>query len=609
MTPRGLAVLFVLAVGLFAACPAIGQAGQTPGSDVSVEVSLDRDTIGMDETALLTVQISGPAQNLPQPNIPNFARFELYSQGRSSSISINNGKVSSSVTYRYMLVPSKAGTYPLNGIDLVYNNHRYKGNTVELTVLDKGTATPPELEQKATGSGGSSRDYFMEAVVDKAKPYVNEQVTLTLKFYIAVQYYGSPELVEPTTTGFWKELLGNKAPYRQKIGNRIYRVIERKYALFPTQTGELTIGQAAIRVTVADRNTRQRNPFGMFNEFFNSGKEETIRSKPVTINVQSLPERGRPDDFTGSIGAFQISAKADKRQVEVNQPVTVTIRISGTGNIKSAAEPPIPELNDFRVYLASSNESTSKIQDRLGGTKTYEQVFIPKRPGDLQIPALSYNYFDPVKNKYQKISTRPISISVIKPEGYAGPTDLPYTGPNVVVGSEAKDIRYIKSKLGDTSPVGRIVLLSPLYLVVNSLPVLLLAGTVVVRKRREKLAANVGYARSLQAGKKARKRLARARSVAKVDQGETFYAELHMALTAYIADKLNVSPYGLTTDRIKELLTDRAADETLVADTVGVLQKCDFARFAPASITQEDIDSALKTGEDVMVKLEGVRFA
>jgi len=592
----------LLALGSFAPLWAASQ-------EFSVKVSLDRDTIGLDEQAVMTVIIAGESQNLPQPDIPSLTRFEVYSQGRSSNVSIVNGQVSSSVNYRYLLIPSKAGTYPIQGIAVVYNNQRYKGNTVELTVLDKGTATPPALEEQATDSGGSGRDYFMEAVVDKTDPFVNEQVTLTLKFYIAVQFFGSPELIEPPTTGFWNEVLGNKAPYRQRIGDRTYRVIERKYALFPTQTGELTVGQAAIRATVADRDRSRRDPFGTFNSFFDTGKEITVRSKPVSIKVRPLPKQGRPQDFTGTIGDFRITASADRREVEVNQPVTVTIAVSGSGNIKAAAEPPVPDLDDFRIYLASSTENISKLQDRLGGTKTYEQVFIPNRPGRLEIPAISYSYFDPDRKKYQVATTRPIGINVTKPEGYAGPTDLPYAGPGVVIGSGARDIRYIKNDLTGTSQVGRLVLMTPLYLVVNGLPVLLLAGAVLVRRRRDKLAANVGYARSSQAGKKARKRLAKARSLATVDQGEAFFAELHLTLTAYIADKLNISPYGLTTDRIRDELTGRSADEALITDTVGLLQRCDFARFAPASITLEEIERSLKDGEDVMIRLEGVRFA
>ena len=126
------------------------------------------------------------------------------------------------------------------------NNKRYVGNAVNLTVLSKGSATSPELTDKARGDHGLARDYFLEAVVDNQNPYVNEQVTLTLRLYTAVQHYGSPTLGEPSTTGFWKEVIGNRAPYNQRINNRTYKVIERKYALFPTQTGALTIGRATI---------------------------------------------------------------------------------------------------------------------------------------------------------------------------------------------------------------------------------------------------------------------------------------------------------------------------------------------------------------------------
>ncbi len=599
-------VFFVLAAVMLVSQPS---AGQAPADEVSIAVSLNRDTIGLDEQALLTVQIAGPTQNLPKPDLPPMVRFEVYSQGQSSNISIVNGQVSSTVTYRYLLVPTKAGTYPISNISVVYNNRRYKGETVELTVLDKGTATTPELEDQATGTSGAGRDYFLEAVVDNENPYVNEQVTLTLKFYIAVQHYGSPELIEPSTTGFWNELLGNKAPYRQKINGRIYKAIERKYALFPTQTGELTIGQAAIRVTVADRNRRTRDPFGAFSDFFSSGKEVTVRSKPVTINVKPLPTAGRPKDFTGAIGRYSITARADKQRVDVNQPVTVTIRISGTGNIKAAAEPPIPELDDFRIYESSSSENVTRSNDQLSGTKTYEEVFIPRRPGQLTIPAIEYSYFDPKQGRYLTTSTHPIPITALKPEGYTGTTDLPYAGSEMVVGSSARDIRFIKNNVGDTVPQGGVILFSPVYLIVNGLPLVVLLGMIVVRVRRERLQANVGYARSIQAGKKARKRLATARSLATIEQGSDFYAELHLTLTSYIADKLNVSPYGLTTDSIKELLESRGAGEDLVANINEILQECDFARFAPASITQDDIDAALKKVEDIMIRLEAVRFA
>jgi hypothetical protein len=603
-TPRrgSAALALVLAVLL---APGIA----TAADDVTVTVSLDRTTIGLDEQAVLEVDVSGTAQDLPEPQMPTLSVFEVYPQGRSSNISIVNGQVSASVTYRYVLLPSKAGTFAIGPIAVVYNNKRYKGNDVQLTVVQGATSRQQGTQQpQAVERGSDTRDYFLEADVDNKNPFVNEQVTFTLKFYIGVQYYGSPELTEPATTGFWTEVLGNKAAYYQVINNRKFRVIERSYALFPTQTGELTIGRAQITATVASRRN-SRDPFaGMFGDFFERGEQITVRSQPVIVRARPLPEAGRPDGFSGTIGDFSISADADKNQVEVNQPVTLTVKIAGSGNIKSVAEPVIPPLDDFRVYKASSNENISRLEDKLGGSKVFEEVFIPKRPGELEIPSLSYSFFDPKSGKYKQLATRPIKVRVTKGEGYIASPDVPYSGPDLTISSEARDIRYIKSDIGDKVRSGRLVLTTPMYLLVNGLPVIILASLYVVRRRREKLAGNVGLARSRAAAGRARKRLAKARSLARMETSGEFYAEVSLALLSYIADKLNISPHGLTADKVTERLVEKAAGEDLVKLITDMIRKCDFARFAPSTLTQKNLDDTLAEAEDVMVRLEGVRF-
>ena len=578
-------------------------AAAAQADQVTIQVSLDRDTIGMDEQALLQVTVSGSVQNLPAPRLPTLPMFEVYSRGRSSNISITNGVVSASVNYRYLIIPQKPGTFVIDNISVVYNNRRYKGNRVELTVLDRGSATPKQLEEKARDTSGGLRDYFLEAVVDKKQPYVHEQVTLTLKFYTAVRYYGSPELVEPTTTGFWTEVLGNKAPYYQKINGRNYKVIERKYALFPTRTGELTIGRAVITATVATR--RRRDPFNsFFDDFFGAGREVTIRSEPVTVTVRPLPAEGRPDNFTGTVGRFSISAAVNKTTVEVNQPVSLTVKIEGVGNIKSVAEPIIPPLDDFRVYRESSHEQITKIDDRLGGTKTFEEVFIPRRPGKLTIPALEFNFFDPSTRRYRVLRTQPITLTVTMPEGYAGAPDVPYTRPELSISPRAQEIRYIKTELRDLRPAGSLILTSPLYVAVNTVPVLLLAGLVLVRVRRERLAADAALARSRGASRQARKRLGKARGMASTENTEAFFAEIAHAVTSFIADKYNVSPHGLTSDRLRELLQSHGVETTMVDRVCDLLQRADFARFAPASVTADDIERALQDAEQVIVGLE-----
>jgi hypothetical protein len=577
-------------------------------NDIDISVSLDRESVGLGEQAVLQIEISGPTQDLPSPTMPPLDKFEVYSQGRSSNISIVNGQVSSSVTYRYILIPQAAGSYPIAGISLSYNGKTYSGNAVTLTVSGTSGSTPNRLQQHAATPDGQGRDYFLEASVDEHNPYVGQQTTLTLKFFIAVQFYGSPSLDEPATTGFWTEVLGNKTPYFQKINNRTYKVIERKYALFPSQTGPLTIGRATLTATVAVRS-RNNDPFGMFGDFFGQGQQVQIRSEPLRVIAKPLPDAGKPADFSGTVGRYSISARPSKLEVEANQPVTVSIRIEGTGNVKSVAEPKIPDLPDFRVYKASSNEQIAKAGDEVSGSKIIEEVFIPRRPGQLEIPSLSLNFFNPSKNAYQTIRTSPIKLTVTKPEGYAASSDMPVAPSGMTIGSRAQDIRFIKQDVGRLQPIGTLLIKNPSYIFVNTLPVALLAGVMVVRLRREKMAANVGWARQRTAGKQGRKRLARARSMATVDRSNQFYAELSLAFTSYIADKLNISPHGLTTDAISQLLQDKSVDTTLTAEIIGLLRQCDFARFASASVSAEGMSTALKSAEDLMTRIEGVKLA
>jgi hypothetical protein len=581
-------VKYIIIISIFIASSLMA----VPSDELAIEVKLDRDSIGLDEQAILTVIVSGANQNLPAPRLPTLIKFEVYSQGRSSSLSIVNGQINSKVTYRYILVPKSAGVFPIDQVATVYKNRRYKGNRVELTVLNKGSATSAILEAK----------------VDKKNPYVNEQVTLTMKFYLAVQNYGALDLSEPTMTGFWTEKIGNKAPYFQKINNRNYKIYEIKYALFPTQTGELDIGSAIIRATVASRNRRQ-NVDDLFGSFFGTGEDVTIRSNTIKINVKSLPSKGKPDNFTGTIGSFEINSKVSKREVEVNQPVSVTITVSGTGNIKSIAEPILPESNEkFRIYKASSNENISILNDKVSGTKIFEEVFIPKNPGEIEIPSIKYNFFNPRTGKYREIATRPIKISAIKPEGYVASPDIPYSSPDLTISSEARDIRYIKNSIGKTKSIGDIIIANPLYLIANGVPVLVFIGMVFVRVRREKISGDIGYARSRIAIKEAKKRLAKAKSIANKSTAGEFYLEIYSAMTSYIADKLNISPHGLTTDKIKNLLEENNADAGLTDQVINVLQKSDYARFGLAMITQDNIDDSLSEAEEIMVKVYEIKF-
>jgi oxygen tolerance protein BatD len=578
--------------------------------DYSITMTVSPDKLGLYDQATLVIEVSGPQQNLPKPNMPNLSMFESYSQGTSTNISIMNGQVMASLRYQYLLQPKRKGVFVIKPATLVVDRKRYLSNEVTLTVIDQGQATSQQAQAESKTSGGKRRDIFLTAEVDKKKPYVNEQVTLRIKFYHTVRLYTQPEYASPQTTDFWADMLEPQKTYYETVDGKQYRVIEINSALFPTRSGKLTIGEAEVKASVPVSRRQRNDPFSAFNNFFDRGVPKTVKSKPLTIEVLPLPEEAKPSGFTGTVGKFTLRATHDKTSVEVNEPVTVTYKISGTGNIKTIAEPQIGELDDFRVYRASSSEKISKLNDILGGTKIFEEVFIPRRSGKLTIPAVSLDFFDPKTKKYQTLSTKPIILNISQAEideDYVSTTPFGSVSGRVI-DPNAKGIRYIKTSSGILEKEKPILLKTPFYLALNGVPVLLLLIVIIAGRFRDKLATDVGYARSRIARKMARKRLTAAKKLAGSGKADAFYAEIRQAIFSYIADKMNISSHGLTGDSLIDILKDAGVGDDDIERTREILRQADFAQYSSANLPPEKTSEALIEAEKLLVTLEGARF-
>jgi len=580
--------------------------------EFSVAMSLSRDVISIDDHVYLTITISGPSQNLPKPELPNLSLFDTYSQGTSTNISIVNGRVESSLTYNYVLQPRQEGTFIIKPAAIAYNQKRYESNEVTLKVVGSGDKTSPGTTQPpaTTTVTGDTKELFLTAEVNKKTAYVNEQITLTVKFFYSSKLYSQPDYTAPQTTDFWSEVIEPQKTYTQVINGRRYGVVEINTALFPTRSGDLTIGPAMVTATIPSRRqARQNDPFSMFDDFFAQGENVTVRSRSVDVKVLPLPSENKPANFSGTVGDYKISATPDKTTVDVNQPVTITYKFSGTGNIKTVAEPAIGDLKDFRVYRASSSEKVSKLDGIVGGTKIFEEVYMPKRAGKLTIPPVEFNYFDPRTRKYNVLTTRPVELTVQAASG-GDIAEIPLRRvAGRVVDPNAKDIRFIKTDYGDLVKKKSLILFRPSYLIVNIIPALVLAVVWMSSLRREKLASDIGYARARRAKKMAKKRLTEASRLSQSQQPAKFYAEIRSAIFSYVADKLNVSSYGMTSDKLLDIIGNAGADEELMRSATGLLRTADFAQYSSAEVTREQIAESLNTAERIMVRLEEMKIA
>jgi hypothetical protein len=579
--------------------------------NISFNASVDKAEVALDEQITLTVSVSGDVKSIPQPELPPLDGFTVYSAGRSHNFSYTNGRLSSSMIFNYVLLPRKPGKFTIGPARIELGGKTYQTTPIEITVASGGKTQPapepPDNEKQKVKPKLKGKDLFIETVVNKKKAYVNEQITLTFRFYQGVRLFHNPQYTPPSLTGFWSEDLPPKKQYYQVINGRQYFVQELKTALFPTSTGKLTIGPAELKCTAEDLDRfPTRDPFAMFDRdllsLFRQGKPQILKSKPIPIEVLPVPEIGKPEGFNGTVGNYKLKVSVDKTEVEMGQPITLKAKISGVGNIKSVGKPNIQELPDFRTYSSGSSENVSKEDYRVQGVKTYEEVLIPRKAGKYTIPPVEFSFFDPKTKNYETLKSEPVLLTVL-PSSQASPTEIAQLSKQEI-GRAVKDIRYIKLSTSEFEDQGDPLYKKPVFLLLQLIPLLAFAISWRYQKAREKLNSDIGYARQRRAHKSAKKRLKGANKLISAERSKEFYSEVARALLQYVGDKLNLPAYGLTKDQIEFELSERGFKKEKIDNLVRFLDYCDFARFAPGSSTEEEMKRFLDQAERAIVYLE-----
>ena len=581
--------------------------------DVTVTARVDRNRISQEESLQYTVEISGDVSSLPDVALPKLADFEVYSTGTSQSFTWVNGKSLNSKKYVFRMTPKRAGKLEIPAFSLQIDGNSYMTQAQYVQVNPGGAGqarnTDPNQgrRQAQTQQSGPARDdLFIRTQVDKDTVYVNEQITLSFKFFQGIELLQNTDYVPPQKTGFWVEDLGPQKSSYQTVNGRDYRLTEIKSGLFPTAPGVQSIGPASLTCLVQDR-PRNRDPFSIFNNFGVFGETRSVKltSDPIEVVALPLPTQGKPIDFGGAVGQFTMTATVDKTNVPVNEPITMTVKISGVGNIKTVGMPTILDMPDFRTYQAGDTENIERVNYILGGSKIYEQVFIPKRAGTYAIPGLSFSYFDPKARSYKTVTTEPIRIEASPSQDrFASQVQNLQTNR---IDLAAKDIRYLKSEVGNLNTRrSQPLAMSPFFLALYLLPLVGYAAVMQQQRRKQRLETDHGFRRLKQARKMAEGRLARAKSSLIASDADAFYTETNRSLIEYFADRYNLPAFGLTADSIKSFAAGKQSDQ-LVTKMLELLQQCDFGRFAPGGSDSSQMQKLLDEARQLIIDLEKTR--
>lgn len=400
--------------------------------DVSFSASVDRTEITRDDSLSLKLVVEAEGSADVGRITFDAPGFQIVNQHQETYVQsfFENGRFGMKQTQRQtkVLRPTQTGTLRISNIQALVDGRLKKAADIVIQVKPGGRGTPPP---RGYGGGSglrgnsqreSSNPFFVRAEVDKNSVYKGEQVIVSYYIYQSVSVFNIQVDKYPVLNGFLREdlempILANRLQSEQVVLNgKLYkRALLMRYAAYPLHTGELKIDSASLKAYYQPRDSggSEDDPFS---QFFRNLRPQvaTSTSDPVKITVSPLPAQDRPEDFSGGVGDFRVSGVVDRYELDVNQPLTLTIKVEGRGNVSSVDEPQVDWPEDLEVYETKSRAKTGP-----GGIgqKIFEILLIPRRPGLFNLPEVSFSFFDPGKKKYVERSIEPFEIRVTEKEG------------------------------------------------------------------------------------------------------------------------------------------------------------------------------------------------
>jgi hypothetical protein len=581
--------------------------------DFTVDGTVDRTTTTLGQALVYTLSISGSANVQGTPQLPVLTDFTvLGGTSSSTNIQIINGKMTRTSSFSYTLMPQKSGKLTIPAITLKLNNESYSTEAIGITVSDAPQAQAPgQAPQQGPGTGQSIENLiFIRAEIDNNGVWQNQGITVSYKLYTAldVSQYSVEQM---PTEGFWSEeypLPPQPALVPEIInGMRFQAAVIKRLELFPTHPGELTLAPMHMIATVRIPTRRTtRNVFDRFfnDPFFGGGQRQKVNlaTKPITIIVNPLPDDNKPAGFENVVGQFSLSASVDKKNVSTDDAITLSVVVEGTGNIKLVEPPDLNVSADFEVYDPKITEDIRRSGTEISGVKRYEYVLVPRNPGAQRIRSMKLNYFNPWSGKYETAETGEIVLTVTKGQNVSAALPSNLTREEIrLVGS---DIRFIKVETPEWLPVGARFYHGFLFWSALGFPFLLIAGAMLLHRHTDRLQSDSAYRRRRSASAEVTKRLSEAESAKAAGELGRCYAEINVALYGYIADHLDVPVASLTPDSAVDALNAKSVETDIVEKFSQVLKTCEYARFAPASIQDEDTDAMLDDARTVLGSLE-----
>lgn len=552
-------------------------ASQVLLAQVEFKTSVSKTNLGLNQR--FRIEFSVDKQGADNFKPPSFADFKVVG-GPSSSVSQSwiNGKASYSQTYIYILEPKNEGEFIIEPATIEYNDEIVKSNAIKLTVsksieVPKDPNNPDYIAQQ---------NIHLVAEVSNLNPYVGEGIYVVYKLFVSQNISVNDWRVSesPQYNGFWNQDIEVTDINVQngKYNGEDYRFLVLKRAvLIPQRSGELIIEPMKMDFSVGIPTGRG----DFFGNMITRNISYSTASDVRKVRVKALPELGKPEDFSGAVGDFEFSVKADKNVLKANDAAQIKVEVKGSGNLKLFEIPKIITPAELEAYTPEHKEDVTTSLNGLRGSISDAYTVVPQFKGKYKIPEVTFSYFNPNEERYYTILAEAVFVEVTEGK------ELPFVNndsaasfkKNVV--ANGNNFRFIALETKLNPIIKNDFLHSTEFYLLLLLPFLAIPIGILIGKKRAKRAGDIFGNKIRNANRLARKYLSEAKK--QLGKKEAFYIALEKALHNFLKAKLQIETLEMSKEKIAELLQNKGVDANTIKEFITVLNDCDFARYTPTT--------------------------
>ena len=379
------------------------------GAELQVSV-VQRDMVLGQSTRLEVQVVDGRPDDVPELTVGRGVQVQY--QGQSQSHMMVNFESSRIFRYTFVLTAIEVGTW------------KVAPNRVK--VGSEWLETEPVVIRVAAQSAKQQSKHDVSGSLSDRSPFVGEAVVYTFRYVYRDAIYDA-RWTPPAFDGFVEEQVaqttqseGVTAIEQSAQGTTGGDAVDANYQeisvpLVAVGEGPRTVAPAMLTVKVPStkKQNKQRRR-SIFDAPFGGNRTESLSlaTKPIKLDVRPLPTEGRGANFSGLVGRFRVEVSADMETVQLGESVTLDIRVVGNGTLVGFALPAAEEGAGFRVY-DDEPELVSRVKDgQVLSMAVFRRAVVPDAEGDLTLPPIKIEYFDPETEAYRTMRSKRVRLTV-----------------------------------------------------------------------------------------------------------------------------------------------------------------------------------------------------